>query len=106
MRNIQGATWHRTQKFPDHKRIISLDSEEIESRKTKKLSQEVSRTESHILRVLSRVEDFFLNPLIQGHSVEKCFHYLKVTDLPQELHPFSYLFRTNLEDRLWRYKKV
>ena len=47
---------------------ITQVSEEIEDRTTKKLSQEFSRTETRILGTLSRLDDFLLNPLIQGHS--------------------------------------
>ena len=43
-------------------------SEEVEGRLTEKLSQEYCRTESRILGALSRLDDFLLNPLIQGHS--------------------------------------
>ena len=43
-------------------------SEEIEGRVTKKLSQEFSRTENRILGALARLNDFLMNPLIQGHS--------------------------------------
>ena len=47
---------------------ITQVSEEIEGRVMKKLSQNFSRTESRILGALSRLEDFLLKPLIQGHS--------------------------------------
>ena len=47
---------------------ITQLSEEIEDRVTKKLSQEFNRTESRILGELYRLDDFLLNPLIQGHS--------------------------------------
>ena len=47
---------------------ITQVSEEIEGRVTKKLSQEFSRTENSILSALSRLEDFLMNPLIQGQS--------------------------------------
>ena len=47
---------------------ITQLSEEIEGRVTKKLSQEFSRTENRILGALARLDDFFMNPLIQGHS--------------------------------------
>ena len=47
---------------------ITQVSEEIEDRVTKKLSQEISRTENRIFGALSRLDDFLLNPLIQGHS--------------------------------------
>ena len=43
-------------------------SEEIEVRVTKKLSKEFSKTENRISAALSRPDEFFLNPLIQGHS--------------------------------------
>ena len=41
---------------------------ENEGRVTKKLSQEFSRTENRILGALSRLDDFLMNPLIQGLS--------------------------------------
>ena len=47
---------------------ITQISEEIEGRVTTKLSQEFSRTENRILSALSRLDDFLMNPLIQGHS--------------------------------------
>ena len=43
-------------------------SEEIEGRVTKKLSQEFGRTENRILGALARLDDFLMNPLLQGHS--------------------------------------
>ena len=47
--------------------IIQI-SEELEGRVTKKLSQEFTRTENRILGALARLDDFLVNPLIQGHS--------------------------------------
>ena len=47
---------------------ITQVSEETEGRVTKKLSQEFNRTEGRILGALARLDDFPLNPLIQGHS--------------------------------------
>ena len=47
---------------------ITQVSEEIEGRVTKKLSQEVSRTENRILGALVRLDDFLMYPLFQGHS--------------------------------------
>ena len=47
---------------------ITQVSEEIEGRVTKKLSQEFSRTENRLLGALARLDDFLINPLIQGHS--------------------------------------
>ena len=46
---------------------ITQVSEEIEGRVSKKLFQEFSRTENRILGALSRFDDLFMNPLIQGH---------------------------------------
>ena len=48
---------------------ITQISEEIEGRFTKKLTQEFSRTKNRILGPLARLDDFLMNPLIQGHSV-------------------------------------
>ena len=47
---------------------ITQVSEEIEGRVTKKLSQEFSRTENRILGALARLDDFLMNPPLQGHS--------------------------------------
>ena len=47
---------------------ITQVSEESEGRVAKKLSQEFSRTENRILGALARLDDFLMNPLIQGHS--------------------------------------
>ena len=47
---------------------ITQLSEEIESRVSKKLSQEFSRTESRILGALSKSDVFLLNPQITTHS--------------------------------------
>ena len=47
---------------------ITQVSEEIEGRVTKKLSQEFSRTRNRILGALERLDDFLMNPLLQGHS--------------------------------------
>ena len=47
---------------------ITQVSEEVEGRVTKKLSQEFSRTENRILGALARLDDFLMNPLLQGHS--------------------------------------
>ena len=50
------------------KDYITQVSEEIEGRVTKKLSQELSRTENRILGALARLDDFLMNPLLQSHS--------------------------------------
>ena len=47
---------------------ITQVSEEIEGRVTKKLSQEFSRTENRILSASTRLDDFLMSPLFQGHS--------------------------------------
>ena len=48
---------------------ITQICEEIERKVTKKLWKEFSRTESRILGALARLDDFLMNPLIQGHSI-------------------------------------
>ena len=48
---------------------ISQVSEEIEGRVSKKLSNEFSRTESRILRALSKLDEFLLNPQVRTCSV-------------------------------------
>ena len=48
---------------------ISQVSEEIEGRVTKKLSKELSRTESRILAALSEFDEFILNPQVRTCSV-------------------------------------
>ena len=47
---------------------ITQVSEEIEGRVTNKLSQEFSGTENRILGALAQLDDFLMNPQIQGHS--------------------------------------
>ena len=42
--------------------------EETEGRVTKKFSQGFSRTENRIVGALARLDDFLMNPLIQGRS--------------------------------------
>ena len=69
MRSIQGVTWHKTQKFADRRGdYMTQVSKEIEGRVTKSLSKEFSRTENRILGALARLDDFFVNPLVQSHS--------------------------------------
>ena len=48
--------------------FITKVSEEIEGKVTKKLSQELIRTESRILGALSKLDEFLLNPQIRTHS--------------------------------------
>ena len=50
------------------KDYITQVSVEIEGRATKRLSQEFSWTENHILGALSSVDDLLMNAIIQGHS--------------------------------------
>ena len=47
---------------------ITQASEEIESRVTKKLSKEFSRTENRTLGALSRLDHFLMDLLVHGHS--------------------------------------
>ena len=71
MRSTLGATWLKTQMLPDPRSqedYITQVSEEIEGRVTKKLSQEFCRTENRILGALARLDNFLMNPLLQGHS--------------------------------------
>ena len=42
--------------------------EETEGRVRKKSSQEISRTENHILGALPRIENFFMKPLVRNSS--------------------------------------
>ena len=48
---------------------ISQVSEEIEGRVTKKLSKELSRSESRILGALTKLDEFLLNPQVRTFSV-------------------------------------
>ena len=47
---------------------ITQVSEEIEGRVEKKLSKEFKRTKNRILGELARLDDFLMNPLLQGYS--------------------------------------
>ena len=58
----QNSDVRRSQQY-----YITQVSEGIEGRVTKKLSQEFSRTENRILGALSRLDDYLMNTLIQGH---------------------------------------
>ena len=50
------------------KDYITQVFEQIEGRVTKRLSKEFSRTENRILGASARLDDFLMNPLLQGHS--------------------------------------
>ena len=60
---VQNSSVSRSQE--DYKTQVC---EEIEERVTKKLSQEFSRTENRILGAIARLDDFLMNPLLQGQS--------------------------------------
>ena len=47
---------------------VPRSQDEIEERVIKKFSQELSRAENRILGALARLDDFLMDPLIQGHS--------------------------------------
>ena len=47
---------------------ITLVSEEIEGRVTKRLSKEFNRTKNRILGAVARLDDFLMNPILPGHS--------------------------------------
>ena len=68
MKNILGATWHKTQNAPrSQEDYITQVSEEIEGRVTKRLSKEFSRTENRILGALARLDNFLVIPLLPSH---------------------------------------
>ena len=76
--------------------------EQIEGRVTKKLSQELSRTESRILGILSNLDEFLLNKQITTHSgtVPGTFRNTKVgiqgtneDDFQSDPHPEAGIFR-------------
>ena len=82
---------------------ITQLSEEIESRVSKKLSQEFSRTESRILGALAKLDEFLLNQHIQTHSgtVPETFRNTNVDnqgtnedDSRSDAHPEASLFRS------------
>ena len=68
MKNILGATSHKTRALLDRGRTTTQVSEEIEGRVTKRLSKEFSRTENRILGALARLDDLLMNPLLPGRS--------------------------------------
>ena len=83
-------------------------SEEIEGRVTKKLSQEFGRTENRILGALARLDDFLMNPLLQGHSgttpetSRNVFSINQGTnedDSQSDSHPEAGLLTSGREDR-------
>ena len=88
---------------------ITQVSEEIEGRVTKKLSQELSTTENCILGALARLDDFLMNPLIQGHSgtapetSRNVFNTNQGTnedDFQSDPHPEAGIFQTD-DAKLW-----
>ena len=87
---------------------ITQVSEEIEGRVTKKLWQEFSRTENRILDALARLDDFLMNPLLQGHSgttpemSRNVFSINQGTnedDSQSDPHPEAGLLNSGREDR-------
>ena len=87
---------------------ITQVCEEIEGRVTKKLSQEFSRWENRILGALARLDDFLMNPLIQGHSgttpemSRNVFSINQGTnedDSQSDPHPEAGLLNSGREDR-------
>ena len=52
----------------NNEEYITQVSEQIEGRVAKKLSQELSRTESRIMGALSKLDEFLLNQQIRTHS--------------------------------------
>ena len=87
---------------------ITQVSEEIEGRVTRKLSQELSRTENRILGALSRLDDFLMNPLLQGYSgttpetsrnVFSINQRANEDDSQSDPHPEAGLLTSGREDR-------
>ena len=87
---------------------ITQVSEEIEGRVTKKLSQEISRTENRILGALARLDDFLMNPLLQGYSgitpetsrnVFSVNQGMNEDDSQSDPHPEAGLLTSGWEDR-------
>ena len=71
MRNILGPIYNLAQNSivpRSQEDYITQVSEEINGRVTKKLWQEFRRTENRILGALARLDNFLMNPLVQGHS--------------------------------------
>ena len=84
---------------------ITQVSEEIEGRVTKRLSKEFSRTENRVLCALASLDDFLMNPLLQGHSgatLEASRNPLSTSqgtiedDSQNDLHPEADLFRSQI----------
>ena len=87
---------------------ITQVSEEIERGVTKKLSQEFSRTENRILGALARLDDFLMNPLLQGCSgtiPETSRNVLSINqgtnedDSQSDPHPEAALLTSGQEER-------
>ena len=87
---------------------ITQVSEEIERRVTKKLSQDFSRKKNRILGALARLDDFLMNPLLQGHSGTTPETSRKVLSINQgtneddsqsDPHPEAGLLTSGREDR-------
>ena len=94
---------------------ITQVSEEIEGRVTKKLSQEFSGTENRILGALARLDDFLVNPLLQGHSritPETFGNVLSINqgtnedDSQSDLHPEAGPLISGREERRDNIKKL
>ena len=84
---------------------ITQVSEEIEGRVTKRLSKEFSRTEKRIVGALARLDDFLMNPLLQGCSgtapetSRNAFRVNQGTnedDSQSDPHPEASLFRDQM----------
>ena len=92
----QNSSFRRSQED-----YITQVSEEIGGKVTKRSSKEFSRTESRILGALARLDDFLINPLLQGHSgttPEPSRNALSISqgtngdDSQNDLHPEAGLF--------------
>ena len=84
---------------------ITQVSEEIEGWVTKRLSREFSRTENRILGALARLDDFLMNPLLQGCSgtapetsrnASSVNQRTNEDDSQSDLHPKASLFHDQM----------
>ena len=71
MKNILGATWHKTQTLLERRRTTKLKflrKLREGSQKGYQRSSAEQKTEQNILGALARLDDFLMNPLLPGHS--------------------------------------
>ena len=103
--NKENCEEHPRSNLAQKEDYITQVFEEIKGRVTKRLSKEFSRTENRILGALARLDDFLMNPLLQGHSettLEPSRNALSTRqgtnedDSQNDLHPEAGLFHSQL----------